>query len=182
MSKQKLEWRDKVSCNPVIQELQKYVKEECRLYTVLLAGGAVVDILDGRTPKDYDIIGAPGALGSRLLAEGYEFLGDTSKASTYLKGTTIIQLLKVNSINDFEFTISQTSVNLRTLDLKINRDHYNSKELVPVKFTGQQGYSALARIPHWMKKGYSIKEVTYHSLLRNVVKSEERYPQFSMSS
>lgn len=136
--------------------------------TCKLVGGAVVDIIDGKTPKDYDLI--VGQYGQKSMMEilredGFKFYGDSSTALTFIKGKIIVQILKTK-VEDFDFTVSQSSIDLVEMYCDLAEYAIENKILVPTSYTDKTRiFSSLARIPHWMKKGYKMPEITYYSLL-----------------
>lgn len=140
----------------------------------VLVGGAVVDIIDGREPKDYDIIvyGNQKSYISALEKCGYRLLMDSSTAITYFFGDIVVQLLKTN-LNRFDFTVSQSTFNLESLEAEIQEHEIKNKLLIPVNLDDKKCIlSSLSRIPHWRKKGYDIKEQTYYTLLNKLIDSK----------
>lgn len=134
-----------------------------------LIGGAVIDILEGRKPKDYDFIGGGTLFTDKLLANGFKFECKTKTATTYKKGKTIIQILAI-SPQHFEYVISQAAFKLKAKKLEIDEISFKNKTLIPVSFDSMsQVKAALVRIPHWQNKGYSIHDKTYLSLLNAVL-------------
>ena len=134
-----------------------------------LTGGAIIDILEGRKPNDYDFISFSESELDRL---GFEFVHETRTAKTYKgKKGVKVQVLKT-SIEDFDFTISQSIYSIRNKktekDLKIDITSFNMKTLIPCEkswFVKRNAMASLYRIPHYKKKGYTIEDITYHSLL-----------------
>lgn len=145
-------------------------------YHYHLVGGAVVDIHEGRTPKDYDFIYFPQS----LLDEKANFVDTSSVADTYKmevdKKQVTIQILKT-ATSDFDFTVSTTYI--KSIDVKINSFgsvrmigsnllsdlSYKTKLLIPTSYKEENALNSLLRIPHWRKKGFSITDNTYRHLL-----------------
>lgn len=137
-----------------------------------LVGGAVIDLLEDRIPKDYDIKMLINDLYiDKLLDKGYKYICETKTAYTFTKNEFIIQFLKTEP-KDFEFKISQASYNFKKEELYIDKVSFNNKILIPTTFDNPKiAKECLFRIPHWKRKGYSIHDMTYLSLLNVVIKS-----------
>lgn len=136
-----------------------------------LVGGAVVDILEGREPKDYDFVDWDSKFVSKMLENGFKFECDSATAETFVyndNGYYIkVQLLKKEEA-DFDFTISQTSLKLNHgRCILVLPDHsFEHKTLIPVSYEAENAKNSLLRIPHWRAKGYDIHPTTYLSLVR----------------
>lgn len=169
---------DKIMENPIIKEI--YDNFEFKSYgsKPILVGGAILDILEGREPKDYDFLNdAEPALRTTLKLLGYKYSHESKTAITYNKGSVIVQILKT-SIEDFEYTISQTRLifKMNTPEFIIDKESFEGKVLVPIEFDRPfQAVRCLLRKPHWEKKGYNLPEETYYSLLNLVYKSGSRH-------
>lgn len=161
-----------------------------------LVGGAVIDIYEGREPKDYDFI-------NLSVDKNMDFVDTSDTADTYIlnidgKNYTI-QVLKTD-VEDFDFTIStcyaenfyfdhkegrystDEKFNLVKTDLPEDRT-YKTKILTPCSYKPKNALSSLLRIPHWRKKGYTITDNTYRSLLFAATKvSKERSGEFKKMS
>jgi tRNA nucleotidyltransferase/poly(A) polymerase len=138
------------------------LKELVNYKGINLVGGAVIDILEGREPKDYDII---GSLNTELMT----FIRETKTAKTYFYKGITIQELKTD-ISDFDFKISQSSFEIKKEKesnyLEICTNSFNKKTLIPVNFVDKKNIlNSLKRIPHWRDKGYDIDKFTYLSLI-----------------
>jgi hypothetical protein len=134
-----------------------------------LVGGSVVDILEGRKPKDYDVLAVCDF--NALHKCGFQFLTETKFATTFIKDNLVFQFLKT-SIECFDFTISQSRYYFNTECLHIDEISYEKKLLRPVNFTNRrQIIDSLLRIPHWKRKGYNIDDVSYISLLSSLNKA-----------
>lgn len=157
--------KDLILEDPTIKELLDYFKEN-KMYCVLdLVGGAVVDLLEGRKPKDYDIIGGGDKFKSVLEELGYAWKYETKTSSTYVKGEVTIQILKTK-LADFDFKISQSTFSLiGKNDLTVDKVSFEKKVLIPTCFEDKtKAINALKRKIHWEKKGYSMPDETYLSL------------------
>lgn len=138
-----------------------------------LVGGAVIDILEGRVPKDYDFIGHTPEIISLFILNGYEHQYSTKSADTYKKNGTIVQFVHT-PLSSFDFKISQTRYDFFKELVLINVMDFTKKRLTPVSFDSKRNaMNSLRRIPHWQKKGYRINEKTYNSLL-NIISESDR--------
>lgn len=155
--------------NKEIQELIEVFKED-RYSSNILVGGAIIDILEGRKPKDFDLIGGNA---KTLIKYGFVLQHETSTASTFRKGNMVVQKLKTR-IQDFDFKISQSEFDLIKKTLKIDEHSFLTKELIPVSFERKPAINSLRRIPHWEEKGYKMKKITYLSLLNSATKSNSK--------
>lgn len=137
-----------------------------------LVGGAVIDIIDNRKPKDYDFLGWNQSIIDKFMDNGYRYVGDTKTAITLIKDAVVVQFLKTD-LDRFEFTISQSTYRLFSKTLAIDKTSYDTKILKPTTWNSKTIIlDALKRIPHWRKKGFNIKDSTYFSML-NVIKSSD---------
>lgn len=145
-----------------------------------LAGGSIIDILEDRKPKDYDFCGGNSVIEKMFVDDGYKFLTDTATATTYRKGAIVVQFLK-KDISEFDFTISQSCYYFKHDSLSIDETAFEKKTLIPCNWWNKDSlFSALQRVPHYYKKGYTIKDVTYLSMLNTIKPSYIRsIPSFS---
>ena len=134
---------------------------------ITLVGGAVVDILEKRSPKDYDVLHMHNQTALEKL--GLKYCYDSKTSTTYEKCDMVVQNLK-RSRDEFDFTISQAMLKIDSggkLELIIDDVSYNNKILIPTGVAWVNRYNAinsLRRIYHWQKKGYRVHEMTYKSL------------------
>lgn len=177
-----LEAKLKLNGNHIIGKLKEsFLKirnngtvDDSIIHYMLLTGGAIIDILHDRTPKDFDFINIPTHVIEQLPDCGYDFISDSSTAMTFRHrglGYTI-QILKTN-IEDFDFTISASLYYLHGRNLKIDIVSFNTNTLIPNNWDSRTSViSALRRIPHYRDKGFNISDVTYQSLLNKALKQE----------
>lgn len=148
-------------------KLLKEIFEKCN--GVELVGGAVIDILSFREPKDYDLINyIPSIYDAHLLNAGFFFQYETKTARTWMRDKIVIQTLKTNKEN-FDFTISQASYHLKRAELKLDTISFDEKILIPTAFAFEDKYAAqntLSRVKHWQNKGYKLPTATLKSLKR----------------
>lgn len=142
-------------------------------YTIELVGGAVVDLLENRTPKDYDFR-IPSDVKKTQIGnlEEFEFLSESKTATTYYWRGKKLQFLKVDP-SEFDFTISQATISLPKFTLDIDMRSFRTKNLIPTEHSltnKSKSLEALRRLPHFKKKGYTLPDVTYQSLLTNSTK------------
>lgn len=137
-------------------------------YNNILIGGAVVDLLENKKPKDYDfLITNPTSLKIdilKLMDEGFKYISDSRTAITLCKDTTKVQFVKIQP-EFFDYTISQANYNINSKRLSIDRVSFDNKLLIPVNYEKRNVISSLQRLPHWQEKGYTLPRVTYNSLL-----------------
>lgn len=156
-------------------EFVKLILHHGKTTPINIVGGAVIDILEGRKPKDYDLINTAT---ENLKELGFVFSHSSRTADTYIKGDLTVQLLKT-IIDDFDFTISTAKITInyaKNIALFVDEKAFNSKTLIPQpkSWTDKKNaLNSLKRIPHWKKKGYSIHDVTYLSLLGVVGNSRD---------
>lgn len=133
----------------------------------LLVGGAVIDLMEGRVPKDYDVIDESGEFHKILKSLDYTYKYDTTTSTTYQKGNTIVQILKAD-IAVFDYTISQASLDLSNLGLEYDKTSFDNKVLIPTHHALKDclgAFASLHRRVHWRNKGYNLPDETYSSLL-----------------
>jgi hypothetical protein len=136
-----------------------------------LVGGAVLDLWEGRKPKDYDFL----KLNLNKLPDAV--LVDSSKtADTYMVNDIKIQVLRT-SIKDFDFTVSRNCIedynltylrysHIDSFSTKLHEcSSYKNKILVPASYSRKGAINALLRWPHWRDKGFRLTDNTYRSLL-----------------
>lgn len=145
-----------------------------------LVGGAVIDILEDRVPKDYDFI-FTNILKEKLdkVAE-FQYVSQTSY--TYKYNDFVIQLIR-KGVNNFPFLIEKATFNIQTSSLyNLDEVSFKSKVLIPSAITNsvdknygenKSATEALMRIPHWQRKGYKINDVTYQTLIKIATKRTE---------
>jgi hypothetical protein len=151
-------------------EFIKVIKDKYKYNNIELVGGAVIDILENRIPKDYDVVGFNVSEFKKLKDLGFEFKYDSKTATTFYFGDKIIQFLKTTK-DTFDYTISQSSYSLSSNSLTIDELSFNSKLLIPTIHTWEnkgKSLNALKRTINYAKKGYSLPEETFISLLNNV--------------
>jgi len=132
---------------------------------LLLAGGAVVDIIEGRKPKDFDFVEWRDDDLVKFREAGFKHTYTTKSSITMEKDGIEVQFISF-SLKQFGFKIEQSNYNIVREVLTIDEDSFTNNVLIPVSFKELQNLrSAAFRIPHWIKKGYHIPDMTYLSLM-----------------
>lgn len=170
-SKQKTaqELKELIDNHPTVQMFHEIFKDR-KYSNTYLTGGAVIDLLEGRTPKDWDFLKTSP---KPFLDAGFEHVYTTKSAATYKKDDITVQILSKPK-EKFDFTISQATYDVDRKILVIDEQSFKDKTLTPVSFeTKSDALCSLLRIPHWKKKGYAIHDLTYLSLLNVVAKNSK---------
>jgi len=158
---------EKLLEDPIIAEINSNRDESKSHLKYNLIGGAVIDILEDRKPKDYDFLNNSSASLITILKKiGFKYSHSSKTATTYSRGEDVIQILKTNK-EDFEYTISQATLVLtKKPSLQIDEESFEGKVLIPIEFDRPfQACRCLIRKPHWERKGYVLPEETYYSLV-----------------
>lgn len=165
---------EKITSNETIQYFFEVLGEiKFNSQNIKLIGGAVVDILEDRTPKDYDFIEVGTSAIKKFEEAGFEYQFETKSATTYKKDNITIQFINTPK-EKFDFKISQATFDFKNKVLSICETSFNNKTLIPVDFESKRNaFNSLRRIPHWKNKGYSINDMTYLSLLNVVSKNNK---------
>lgn len=162
----------KISEHPVVKQLAEIFLSRSDVH---LIGGAVLDIMEDREIKDFDLLGWGSDATKILVENGFIFVSDTKTAITFEKESVVVQLIKITK-EEFDFTISQTRFVFRSKNLVVDEVSFDSKILIPVSYEKRgQVMATLKRIPHYIKKGYKMPEVTYLSLLNTLSKVEKSH-------
>ena len=169
-------YEDKIKAHPVVKELMEVAKALGHASSAMLTGGAVVDILDGREPKDYDISWkyCDGIHDKLELHKDFKLLYESMTATTYLfKGKHKIQILK-NGTETFPFL---NDLILFRMDGRI--DSLKNKHLRSIlenRIIMVNDYRVVdlgisrklfkARVKKWESKGYKMHPITYKSYIK----------------
>lgn len=157
----------KLKDNPTIAQFKEITSPKT-YGSFSLAGGAVIDILEGREPKDYDFIDWSQEDVDRFRAAGFKHVYTTNSSITMEKDGIVVQFISYKK-EQFGFKIEQAAYRFCKEELTIDRDSFENKVLIPVSFDLSQNIrSAAMRIPHWQNKGYHIPDLTYLSLMSAV--------------
>jgi len=159
--------KEKIKNLPFVVALKKISKWGGNIE---LVGGAIIDILEDRIPKDYDFIGITNNDFAKLTELGFVFSHDSKTAFSFTFEDYSIQFLK-GIKSEFDYTISTSSYSIHSETLTIDEISFTQKKLIPTAFTYEKKHksiNALKRVLHYNKKGYSLPEETYISLLNNI--------------
>jgi len=148
--------------DPMVKLL--YDEMEKRAYstpTLMLTGGAIVDILRGKTPKDYDFVKAE----KRNFPKDIHFIRNSATADTYgLRGMEVQLLVKERVM--FPYTVNQSYVSISSKCLSISiDDSFYDKILRPVSFKPKRAVECLMTYPKMRDKGFILPDLTYYSLV-----------------
>lgn len=174
---------EKILTNKVVSEL---IDELSVFSSANLVGGAIVDIIDGREPKDYDLIVEESEI--KIIEKltfnpNFKFLYNSPSSTTFLfKGEHEVQFIK-SKPEDFYFLNERNSFNLRakkfeTLFISLFETKMlavNSEAMMNQRFTASQFG---IRVRHWERKGYRISDTSYDSAIRKA----DRKPNTSKNS
>jgi len=169
-------YEDKIKAHPVVKELMEVAKALGHASSARLTGGAVVDILDGREPKDYDISWTVcDKIYDKLeLHKDFKLLYESMTATTYLfKGKHKIQILK-NGAETFPFLNDRILFRLDGRIDSLNNKHLRS--ILKNRIIMVNDYRMVdlgisrklfkARVKKWESKGYKMHPITYKSYIR----------------
>lgn len=156
----------------------KTIKEE-NLSNLTLTGGAVVDILSERTPKDYDFIHSNVIEDEMNKSDKFKLLYTSITAITYEFLGKKVQLLYKNPV-DYPYTIEQSKYNIDTGQLDFfASDSFEQKLLVPNKEVYKSraiARNVIKRLLHWQGKGYNIHPITFASVVKSAFKKCKSTP------
>lgn len=160
--------------DPVVQFIKKQWEEAKYCDSLFLTGGAVIDLLEGRKPKDYDFV-ISGYDVDNIVKKGVElgltFEYTSATAVTFSWGGYDIQVLR-KPVEEFPLTIEQSKFSIKNGNFQIfDAVSFNTKKLIPndtIIFTRKEitRKNFLNRISKWESKGYSIHPITKRSYLK----------------
>jgi hypothetical protein len=141
--------------------------------SVFLTGGAIVDILNNKYPKDFDIYtpnDIPVSIVNYIYSKGGTFICDSKYSSTFrVKGNRVIQVLKIQGTDRFDFTINQsriridTTITAKTL-LDFDELSFNTKIAIPTTASYVEGIHK-SRVKLVIRKGFEIPKTTMRDLI-----------------
>lgn len=167
-------YEDIVKSHPVVKELMEICKKHSHTKSIFLTGGAVVDIIDGREPKDYDITYTCCHAIVERVSDNKNFrLLYTSRTSiTFLfKGKHKVQLLR-RKMDEFPFENDKILFRMDgiiTGGTMFAKDILDNRLIVVNDDRMNYGISRKlfkARVKKWESKGYNIHPISYKSYLR----------------
>ena len=160
--------------DPVVAFIKKQWEEAKHCDSLFLTGGAVIDLLEGRKPKDYDFVNNSynvDEIVQKGVKLGLTFKYTSATAVTFSWGGCDIQVLR-KPVGEFPFTIEQSRFSIKNGTFKnFDEVSFDTKKLIPndvLIFTGQEvtRKNFLNRIAKWKSKGYHIHPVTKRSYLK----------------
>lgn len=166
--------KDLILEDSLIKEIFPYFEGKRYCNSLKLVGGAVIDLLEGRKPKDYDFLNGNNDTFIKALKEmGFKFRYETKTAITYTREKQVVQLLKTK-INEFDFKISQSTFSFANSNiLDVDKASFENKLLIPISFDNKaMVVNSLKRKIHWEKKGYTMPDETYLSLCNALYKNQ----------
>lgn len=166
--------QEKLSQNQVLKDLKLLLETNKFCDSFYLTGGAVIDILKDKKPKDFDIYTTTPIV--TVLEKSQDvidlkLLYTSRTAITFLyKNETTIQILK-RPPESFKFTIEQSKYNIKKERLDFFcLNSYLSKQLIPndLVFESKEVTKKdfKLRLRKWGMKGFHIHEVTKKSYLK----------------
>lgn len=167
-------YEDIVKSHPVVKELMEICKKHPHAKSIYLTGGAVVDIIDGREPKDYDIIYTccHGIIQKVSKNDKFRLLYTSRTSITFLfKGKHKVQLLR-NKMDEFPFENDKILFRMDgiiTGGTIFAKDILDNRLIVVNDDRMNCGISRKlfkARVKKWESKGYNIHPISYKSYLR----------------
>lgn len=161
-------YNNKLAGNRVLEELRMDLL--CAV-PCSLVGGAVTDILEGRTPKDFDFTcdyDTETLLERLSYNTDFRFQYNSATSTTFLyRGKYIVQFLN-NPASDFLFLNEMNEFNMDSGELTtFHKSLLDTKKLalnVGVLSRGVHSPTIFARrVRHWENKGYTISDVSFGS-------------------
>jgi hypothetical protein len=148
--------------------------------SIYLVGGSVIDIIHNKKSKDFDlIVVSPKRVCEYLLQQGFSFQYATKTAYTFIDKSTgnIIQILKAKDTNEFDYTINQTYVNIKSAKIEfVDLLSLNTGILIPTENTFRNKNKAKQAYRRRLKmksKGFVLPKMTRKSiapsLLSNII-------------
>lgn len=150
-----------------------YFADKSYSNSIKIVGGAVIDLIEGRKPKDYDIIISNmynlNEMLHTFIDDGWDFLYESGTSITFKRNDILVQFIKTD-INTFNYTIETSNISIYcdSIELEFDNISHKTKKLRPTPYTfsnPDRAIQALSRVPHWNKKGYELPEETYIRLL-----------------
>lgn len=161
--------------DPVVAFITSKWKEAKHCNSLFLTGGAVIDLLEGRKPKDYDFYLTSVLDFNRIIKGGVElglnFNYTSATAVSFTWEGNDIQVLRKDP-SEFPFTIEMSKFSIRESIFEFfDNVSFSSKILIPndgllFNNTDVTRTNFLNRISKWESKGYKIHPITKKSYLK----------------
>lgn len=166
---------DKLAQDPGVRTIKDLMEKNKWCNTVRLTGGAVVDILEGRVPRDYDLFLNSSHMSDKEILKKVEFIPHlklTSLSTTAISFTykgLLVQILRKQPEKYF-FTIEQSNYDIKNSRIEsFCYMSYRQKRLIPNELIFNEGAvnkkAYKFRIKRWAEKGYSIDKLTKRSYM-----------------
>ena len=184
----------------LIKLLGEDVFEAIKPYNPLLAGGAILDVLDSRTPKDWDLYvptTEADALHDRLIDS---YVDDGPHCKNYNMNGVLLQVVPVAEwsvvdatgasfasmvLKSFDFTVAQWGTYLCGDDVgdlnglyfgPSTMDDWRAKDLVYVYHADMTVRipTMLYRVPRYAEKGYKVTRELLEDLLSGILRSKPK--------
>lgn len=161
--------------DPVVAFITSKWKEAKHCNSLFLTGGAVIDLLEGRKPKDYDFCLTSASDFNKIIKGGVElglnFNYTSATAVSFTWEGNDIQVLRKNP-SEFPFTIEMSKFSIRESKFEsFDNVSFSSKILIPndallFNNTEVTRTNFLNRVSKWESKGYKIHPVTKRSYIK----------------
>lgn len=156
------------------------LKSEIDNCPMQLTGGAINDILSGKSPKDYDFEYNSEFEKKMKESDKFKLLYTSKSAITYEYHANIIQLLHKER-KDYPYTIEQARFDVRSGGLHdFDHQSFEQKILIPNKRAYNEiaiARAVLRRLLKWQDKGYKIDYRSYGSIIKVAFKSAAKAGQ-----
>lgn len=166
---------NKIAQDPGVRIIKALMEKTGWCSSVRLTGGAVVDILEGRVPRDYDLFLNSTHMSDKEILKKVEFIPhlkltslSTTAISFAYKGL-LVQILRKQPEKYF-FTIEQSNYDIKNSRIEsFCYMSYRQKRLIPNELIFKEGAvnkkAYKFRIKRWAEKGYSIDKLTKRSYM-----------------
>lgn len=168
----------------VLDTFVSFFKLESIKDDIYIAGGAIRDLKNNRTPKDYDIYFTnpqSGAIAKKLVSKKYP-LNTNGNLDSWLEG------MRLNAIFNEEFCVKPQEL-IGEFNFHQNMNFYHKGQLYIDRFIYQNSLvlnkkakyplGVLMKLPRMMELGYCINESSMTSILGQVlklgIKSQEQF-------
>ena len=163
-----------LASDAVILGIQAAWKAQGNCDSLFLTGGAVIDILEGRKPKDYDfrLEASRGVqdIVDKAVKMGLEFDYTSATAISFRYKGTKVQVLH-KPLEEFPFTIEASKFSVSSLKFRqFDMVSFETKKLIPqdsaYDLSTVSRKTFKNRIKKWESKGFTIHPITRKSYLK----------------
>lgn len=181
---------NKILNHKVVEKLKRIATDKKRYLS--LVGGGIISILDGKEPKDFDLLignSAPIEQVARDLEDaGLTYVMETKFAYTFRMKNPIrtkgsrpeltVQIIKRRSVEEFPFKVQRSRVTLyngttkpKAADVYIDPDYYR-KLITPIEYRDRRRcIEALLVVPKYIEKGFTMHRLVYEDLVAVAITS-----------